>query len=597
MDSPRDDMQSLPEGIEALRALVLTMMSERDATLAERDALALERDTLQTQNDRLRHLLLQLRRMHFGARSERLPEEQLQLGLEALEQAIAKEDAEAEKRDPELRRDNAAKRRASRGALPAHLPRIEVTLAPEDTTCPCCRASMTVIGEDTSERLDVIPAQFRVIVTRRPKLACRACAGTVVQAPAPARLIEGGIPTEAMIAHVLVARYADHLPLYRQAQILARQGVILERSTLSFWMGYAAAEAAPVVARLREMMLASARIFADETVVPVLDPGRGRTKQGYFWALARDDRPWGGSQPPAVVYSYAPGRGHTHANALLGGYRGILQCDGYAAYKKFADAKSAETSVTLAFCWSHVRRGFYDLAKAKAPIATETLQRIAALYEVEARVRGNSAADRLAARQAESKPLVTELRIWFEAQIAKLPARGPTAEAINYALNHWDGLERFLEDGRIELDNNSVERAMRPVCLSRKNSLFAGSDEGGENWACLASLIETALCRARHRQVYAECQTMPSQSLRWHAHREFCGDPIGIVRCCRSHSGTPVTEPMATTPRANGCKSGRSLRLLSRQGSLPSAASASNPWSHYAERSARKSAGTADLAE
>jgi hypothetical protein len=192
-----------------------------------------------------------------------------------------------------------------------------------------------------------------------------------------------------------------------------------------------------------------------------------------------------------VVYSYAPGRGHTHANALLGGYRGILQCDGYGAYKKFAGAKSIEASVTLAFCWSHVRRGFYDLAKAKAPIATETLQRIAALYEIEARVRGKSPADRLAVRHAESRPLVTELRIWFEAQIAKLPARGPTADAIRYALNHRDGLERFLEDGRIELDNNSVERAMWPVCLSRKNSLFAGSDEGGANWACLASLIET----------------------------------------------------------------------------------------------------------
>jgi transposase len=489
MDSPRDDMQSLPEGIEALRALVLTTMSERDAAVTERD-------TLLAQNDRLRHLLLQLKRMHFGARSERLPEEQLQLGLEAIEQAIAKADAEAEKRDPELRKDNTAKRRASRGALPAHLPRIEATLAPEDTACPCCQAVMAVIGEDTSERLDVIPAQFRVIVTRRPKLACRACAGTVVQAPAPARLIEGGIPTEAMVAHVLVARYADHLPLYRQAQILARQGVILDRSTLSFWMGYAAAEVAPVVARLREMMLASTRVFADETVVPVLDPGRGRTKQGYFWAIARDDRPWGGSQPPAVVYSYAPGRGHTHANTLLGGYRGILQCDGYPAYKKFAGSKSAETSVTLAFCWSHVRRGFYDLAKAKAPIAMEALQRIAALYEIEARVRGKSANDRLAVRQADSKPLVTQLRIWFEAQSAKLPARGPTAEAIRYALNHWDGLARFLDDGRIELDNNSVERSMRPVALSRKNSLFAGSDEGGEDWACLASLIET--CKLNH---------------------------------------------------------------------------------------------------
>jgi hypothetical protein len=257
-----------------------------------------------------------------------------------------------------------------------------------------------------------------------------------------------------------------------------------------------------VVTRLREMMLASTRIFADETVVPVLDPGRGRTKQGYFWAIARDDRPWAGDQPPAVVYSYAPGRGHIHAHALLGGYRGILQCDGYAAYKKFGGSKSADPAVTLAFCWSHVRRGFYDLAKAKAPIAIEALKRIAALYAIEADIRGKSAADRQAARQAESKPLVAELHLWFEAQLAKLPARGPTAEAIRYALNHWDGLQRFLDDGRIELDNNSVERAMRPVALSRKNSLFAGSDEGGENWACLASLIETCKLNGVNPQAY-----------------------------------------------------------------------------------------------
>jgi transposase len=356
MDAPRELLPSLPDNAEALRALVLAALAERDAVASERDAAVVERDALLAQNDRLRHLLLKLTRMHFGARSERLPEEQLQLGLEALEQAIAKEDAQAEKQDAELRRDNTAKRRASRGALPAHLPRIEVTLTPEDTACPCCRTPMTVIGVDTSERLDVIPAQFRVVVTKRPKLACRSCAGTVVQAPAPARLIEGGIPTEALVAHVLVARYADHLPLYRQAQIMARQGVSLERSTLSFWTGYAAAEVAPVVARLREMLLQSTRLFADETVVPVLDPGRGRTKQGYFWAIARDDRPWGGDQPPAVVYSYAPGRGHSHANTLLGGYRGILQCDGYGAYKKFGGAKSTDPPVTLAFCWSHTIR-------------------------------------------------------------------------------------------------------------------------------------------------------------------------------------------------------------------------------------------------
>ena len=284
--------------------------------------------------------------------------------------------------------------------------------------------------------------------------------------------------------------------------MMARQGVLLDRATLSFWMGYAAAEVTPVVARLREMLLASARIFADETVVPVLDPGRGRTKQGYFWAIGRYDRPWAGSQPPAVVYSYAPGRGQTHANTLFGGYRGILQCDGYAAYKKLGGSKSAAPSITLAFCWSHVRRGFYDLAKAKAPIAMETLRRIAELYEIEAGINAKSAAERLAVRQAESKPLVAELRIWFESQIARLPIRGPTAEAIQYALNHWDGLQRFLDDGRIEIDSNSIERAMRPVALSRKNSLFAGSNEGVENWACMASLIDACKLNGVNPQTY-----------------------------------------------------------------------------------------------
>jgi transposase len=503
MPAAPDQMPALPEDAEALRVLLLAAWAERDSVAAERDSLAAERDALAAHNERLQHLLVRLRRMQFGRKSERLPEEQLQLGLEDLETAIATGDAAAEKRDPALRQEQAAKRRASRGALPAHLPRIEITLAPEDTACPCCRAPMVVIGQDTSERLDVIPAQFRVLVTHRPKLACRACPGTVVQVPAPPRLIEGGIPTEALVSQIVVARFADHLPLYRQAQILARQGVPLDRSTLAAWVGYAAAEIEPVVRRLKEIVLASARIFADETVVPVLDPGRGRTKQGYFWAVTRDDRPWGGPDPPAVVYTYAPGRGQQHATALLGGYRGILQCDGYATYKKFGRPPDQRGSVTLAFCWSHVRRGFYDLAKGgAAPIATEALARIAALYRIEAQIRGKAPEQRLAMRQAHSRPLMTDLRTWFEMQIGKLPARSPTAEAIGYALRHWDGLERFLEDGRIEIDSNSVERTMRPVALSRKNSLFAGSDEGGCNWAHVASLVETCKLNSVNPQTY-----------------------------------------------------------------------------------------------
>jgi transposase len=485
----------LPTDPAALQALVLAMMAERDELKAERDAL-------QAHNQRLEHLLAKLRRLQFGRKSERLPEAQLQLGLEDVETAIATIEAEQERRNPALREERTAKRRASRGALPAHLPRIEVTLAPDDTACPCCRVPMVEIGEDRAERLDAVPVQYRVIVTRRPKFACRSCEGVVVQHPAPARLIEGGLPTEALVSQVAVARYADHQPLYRQAQMMARQGVLIDRSTLAFWMGYAAAEVAPVVTRLREIVLASARIFADETVVPVLDPGRGRTKQGYFWAIARDDRPWGGTDPPAVVYRYAPGRAHHYAGELLGDYRGILQCDGYGAYKTFV-REAGQVAPVLAFCWSHLRRQFYDEAKkGTAPIATETLERIAALYRIEARIRGQSSEQRLAVRQVESRPLVAYLRTWLDEQIVKLPSWAPTAEAIRYAFNHWEGLEQFLRDGRIEMDTNTVERAIRPVILSRKNALFAGSDEGGETWASLASLVETCKLNAVDPNAY-----------------------------------------------------------------------------------------------
>ena len=405
----------LPTDIEALHALVAAARAERDAAIAERDQAL-------SQIDRLRHLLRQLQRAQFGRRSEKLDPEQLLLALEDIEQAIAGNEAADDKKDPVAARARGEKRRANRGALPAHLPRVDVTIEPEDTNCPCCRAPMHVIGEETSQRLDVIPAQFRVIVTHRPKYACRACEEAVVQAPAPERLIKGGLPTEAMVAYVLVAKYAWHLPLYRQAQMLLAQGLDIKRAILAFWVGYAAAELKPLYLRLRELILASGKIAVDETVAPVLDPGRGRTKKGYFWAIARDDRPWGGTDPPAVAYSYAPGRGAVHALKLLEHYRGIVQCDGYAAYKSIADAACGE-AITLAFCWAHLRRRFFDIAKdGSAPIASEALERIAALYAIEKTIRGHSAGERRAVRQEKSKPLVLALKTWFEQQLAR--ARG-----------------------------------------------------------------------------------------------------------------------------------------------------------------------------
>lgn len=478
---------ALPGDMPGLRAAALALIAERDELLRR--------------IERMRQIIRQFQRAQFGRHSERLDPDQLQLALEEREIASAQTQAAAEKQatTPRLRSEP-----GQRKSLPAHLPRIEVVIAPETTSCRCCGGAMHAIGEEKSERLDVIPAQHRILVTRRPKYACRACAGAVVQAPAPERLIRSGLPTEAMVAHVLVSKYAWHLPLYRQAQILLAQGIDIERSVLAFWVGYAAAELMPLWRRLREILLGSPRLFVDETRAPVLDPGRGRTKSGYFWSIARDDSAWcGDTGPPGVVYTYAPGRGAAHAVTLLAGYRGIVQCDGYAAYKQVARRGRGGNAVILAFCWSHWRRRFYEIAKAgSAPIAEETLRRIAELYKIEAQIRGQSAAERRVMRQAASKKLVADLKAWLQTQLARASAKSAIAVAIRYGLNHWEGLERFLEDGRIEIDTNTVERSMRPIALNRKNALFAGHDAGAENWACLASLIETCKLNGVDPQAY-----------------------------------------------------------------------------------------------
>lgn len=490
----------LPNDIESLKALVLAAearnahLTAKCAHLSHREAvLAAEVDRLTARNERLDHIVSVLRRAQFGRRSERIDADQIELALEDIETQHGAEDAAAETAETIVKAENTRTRRANRGHLPKHLLREEVVIAPADTSCPCCGGDLHVIGEDVAERLDRIPARLRVIVTRRPKYACRKCTDGVVQAPAPNRLIEGGLPTEALVADVLVSKYADHLPLYRQAQILAREGVEIDRSTLAQWVGFAAYELAPLHERLVANLRASNKLFADETRCPVLDPGRGKTKTGYLWAIARDDRSWGGCDPPAVAYLYAPGRGAEHAERHLAGFTGVLQVDGYAGYDKLTDPGRAGGPLTLALCWSHFRRRFYDIAKGgNAPIASEALARIGALYEIEAEIRGRSADARRAARENRTRPLVNTMKTWLEEQLRRLPGRSPLAEAIRYGVHRWGGLSRFLEDGRIEIDTNVVERSIRPIALSRKNALFAGSDEGGANWATIASLIETA---------------------------------------------------------------------------------------------------------
>jgi transposase len=436
---------------------------------------------------RLEQIIKELQRHRFGRRAETLPEDQLLLGLEEVEQVEASSDAATDAANAAERSSRAARRRRNRGALPAHLPRVEMLVDLDDHACPCCQQALHRIGEDVSERLDIVPAQFRVLVVRRPKYACRACE-TMVQAPAPARLIEGGLPTEATVAQVLVAKYADHLPLYRQAQIYARQGLELDRSTLADWVGRAAFLLRPVHERLLARLKQSPKLFADETTAPVLDPGRGRTKTGQLWAYARDDRPWGGTDPPAVAYVYAPDRKAERPIVHLAGFAGILQVDGYAGYRVLAERGDVE----LAFCWSHVRRRFYELAAAgPAPIASEALERIAGLYVIEAEIRGRTADERRAVRQEKSRPIADEFEPWLRAKLGLISQKTKLAEAVRYALSRWDGLTRFIADGRVEIDSNVVERAIRPIALNRKNALFAGSDGGGEHWAVIASLIET----------------------------------------------------------------------------------------------------------
>lgn len=449
--------------------------------------------------ERLEQIIKELQRHRFGRRAEQLPEDQLLLGFEEAEQVAASGEADIEAADAAERAERSRKRRMNRGSLPAHLPRVETVIDIDNRACPCCGNALHRIGEDTSERLDIVPAQFRVLVVRRPKYACRTCESTVVQAPAPARLIEGGLPTEATVAQVLVSKYADHLPLYRQAQIYARRGLDLDRSTLADWVGRAAFSLRPVYERLLTTLKGSTKLFADETTAPVLDPGRGRTKTGQLWAYARDDRPWGGSDPPGVVYVYAPDRKAERPIAHLDGFTGILQVDGYGGYRVLAERGDVE----LAFCWAHVRRRFYELAAAgPAPIASEALERIAALYAIEAEIRGRSPDERGVIRQDKSRPIIEALEPWLRGKLALISQKTKLAEAIRYALSRWQGLTRFLDDGRIEIDSNVVERAIRPIALNRKNALFAGSDGGGEHWAVIASLIETCKLIGVEPQAY-----------------------------------------------------------------------------------------------
>jgi transposase len=454
---------------------------------------------LHAENDTLRLLIDRLTRHQFGRRSEQLTPDQLQLGLEDLEQTIAENQAgqdaaeapgaEAGDRKSKPRADRPAR---NHGALPAHLPRYEVVIDAEHAACPCCGGAMHSIGELRTEQLDMVPAQLRVRVTRRPRYACRACEGAVVVAEAPARPIDGGMATEALIVHVVVSKFCDSLPLYRQSQMLARQGIALDRSTLSNWVGQACWWLVPLYELVVSTVLSATKVFADDTTLPVLDPGRGRTKTGRLWCYAVDDRPWCGPSHPAVAYVYSEDRKGVHPAEHLARFDGVLQVDGYAGFKRLAGDR-ADNSIRLAFCWAHMRRDFFQFhASTKSPLAAELLARVAALYAIEAEIRGHSAEHRRQVRQDRSRPIVEALHGWLHDQVGRVSGASDLAKAMRYAIRHWPGLVAFLDDGRIEMDTNVVERAIRPHTLTRKNALFAGSDGGARHWAIAMTLIQTA---------------------------------------------------------------------------------------------------------
>ena len=459
---------------------------------------------LRDENGKLRAMLETARRALYGARSERLGEDpgQLALGLEDISAApVASEPDAAQPRPP----GGPTRRKPVRniGSLPRHLPREEIIIEPAIETCPCCLGTLHRIGEDVSEMLDIVPAIIRVRCIRRPRYGCRACEGAVVQAPAAPRPIEGGLPTAALLAHVAAAKFAWHLPLHRQTQMLAGHGIKLDRSTLVHWIGRTAWWLRPLYDLLAQTVMAAGKVFCDDTPLPVLDRTRRRTRIARLWCYAVDDRPWQGPSPPAVIYRYAEDRRGRHIDAHLGGFRGVLQVDAYAGYIDLTRPSRPDGPITLAYCLAHARRGFFDVHKqTKDPIAAEALRRIGEIYAIEANIRGRSAEQRVAVRQAETRPLMASLWSWLIERLEGISAKSSLAAAIRYTVGHWQGLTVFLIDGRVEVDNNTAERCIRPIPLGRKNTLFAGSHTGGERWAVLASLINTAKMHGLDPQTY-----------------------------------------------------------------------------------------------
>jgi transposase len=498
MDLPLHD---LPDDVDALKAMVLAMAREQAAKEVRLKAAEAEITRLEavekSANERIANLtsiLKVLQRTQHGTRSERL-----RLGVNDEQVSFAFEEVETGLSAIQSELDHAAKDKPKRAPRPrkgfaAHLERIEEVIEPEIPT-GCEGLEKVLIGEDRSERLDVVPPKFRVIVTRRPKYTFRGHDG-VLQALAPAHIIESGLPTERLLAYIAVSKYADGLPLYQQEAIYLRDGVEISRSLMAQWMGHLGFELQICADYILERVKEGDRVFADETTLPTLAPGSGKTTKAWLWAYARDDRPYGGTSPPMVAYRFEDSRGADCVARHLSGFSGILQVDGYSAYTSLAKTRAkagSNETIQLAGCWAHLRRKFYDLhISGVSKAATDTIIAMTELWQIEDEARGRDADSRSTLRQEKSATIVSGLFDLWEKELGKVSGKSKTAEAIRYALTRCEALERFLTDGRIEIDSNIVERAIRPQTITRKNSLFAGSEGGGRTWATLATLLQTA---------------------------------------------------------------------------------------------------------
>jgi transposase len=477
--------ENLPDDVDTLKQIIAGLT--RDAVVAQAEIA------------KLKFQLARYRRAEFGRSSEKLARDiaQLELAIETVEVDQAERLAAQPPVVTALIEAAAEAQKPARRPLPEHLPREEV-VHPAPCACPGCGGTLRKIGEDVTETLDYVPGRFKVIRHRREKLACRAC-DTVVQPPAPNHPIARGRAGAGLLAHIVVSKYDDHLPLYRQAEIYAREGVELETSTLSGWVGATAAALAPLTKLLAAEVMASETLYGDDTPVPVLAPGSGRTKTGRIWTYVRDERPFGGARPPAALFFYSPDRKGEHPRAHLEGFTGVLHADGYAGFNGLFETGR----ISEAGCWAHVRRKFFDVHAATAsPIAKDALDRIGQLYAVEQTISGSSSDQRLHQRQLRSKPIAKALAAWAEETVPKLSRKSELTAAFRYMRGRWTALARCFEDGHLGLDNNPAERVLRSVAIGRKNYLFAGSDAGGRRAAAMYSLIETAKLNGLNPQAY-----------------------------------------------------------------------------------------------